>query len=112
LPVSQIPLNDKYVCNFPSHYGVMKRCKIFESIGDSNLPEFSETAFELNPKHVGTLAFAIVDVRIIKYCQPTCTNGLDGSPKLFHYSCFIHSFAIPDNKSMDIVELLSEDDKC
>jgi hypothetical protein len=47
----------------------------------------------------------------MKCCQPTCTNGLDGSAKLFHYSCFIHSFAIPDNRSMEIVELLSVDDK-
>jgi hypothetical protein len=111
LPVSQTPLDDNYVCKFPNRYCVMKRCKIFEGIGGTNVPELSETAFEPNPKHAGTLTYAIIDVRIIKCCQPTCTNGLDGNPKLFHYSCFIHSFCIPDNRSMDIVELLAEDDK-
>jgi hypothetical protein len=111
LPVSQTPLDDKYVCKFPNRYCVMKRCKIFEGIGGTNVPELSETAFQPNPKHAGTLTYSIVDVRIMKCCQPTCTNGLDGSPKLFHYSCFIHSFCIPDNRTMDIVELLSEDDK-
>jgi hypothetical protein len=111
LPVSQTRLDDNYVCKFPNRYCVMKQCKIFEGIGGTNVPELSETAFEPNPKHAGTLIYAIVDVQIIKCCKPTCTNGLDGSAKLFYYSFFIHSFAIPDNRSMEIVELLSEDDK-
>lgn len=111
LPVNQTPLNDNYVCKFPNRDCVMKRCKIFDGIGSKNLPELSETVFSPPRKLAGTLKYAVVDCRIIKCCQPRCTNGLDQNPKLFHFSCFIHSLSKSDNKGMNIISLTDNDDK-
>jgi hypothetical protein len=111
LPVNQTPLNDNYVCKFPNRDCVMKRCKIFQGLGSKNLHQLSETVFSPPTKLTGTLKYLVVDSRIIKCCQPACTNGLDSNPKLFHFSCYMHSFLKSDNKGMSMVSVTSENDK-
>jgi hypothetical protein len=111
LPVNQTPLNDSYVCKFPNRDCVMKRCKIFDGFGSKNLPQLSETVFSPPGKLTGTLKYCVVDSRIIKCCQPGCTNGLDSNPKLFHFSCYVHSFLKSDNRGMQILSVTSEEDK-
>jgi hypothetical protein len=96
-------------CKFPTRGCVIKRSKCLQT--GTNLNDLSASVYKPNPSDNLKMSFTVLDTQVIKCFVPKCNSTNGGSPKTFHYSCYVNSIENNREHDMHFIEYMGIDDK-
>jgi hypothetical protein len=103
------PFNDINSCKHGVKGCLIRKSKV--DIPSNSVEQLSPTVYTPLPGRLKKFKYNLLDRRMLKCIQPNCYNKVTCSPKLFHFSCYLHAINHNVKDNMHVIEYMGESDK-